>query len=97
MDEKEKVVKTTETKEDENKKDDSSKDFEKFAKMFEELRSSVDGFKEIIEKNNERLTKLEDGYKELFQSEGQQKADNKEDIDSDVNDVFKLIGDELDN
>ena len=97
MDEKEKVVKTTETKEDENKKDDSSKDFEKFAKMFEELRSSVDGFKEIIEKNNERLTNLEDGYKELYQSEGQQKADNKEDIDSDVNDVFKLIGDELDN
>ena len=97
MDEKEKVVKTTETKEDENKKDDSSKDFEKFAKMFEELRSSVDGFKEIIEKNNERLTNLEDGYKELFQSEGLQKADNKEDIDSDVNDVFKLIGDELDN
>ena len=97
MDEKEKVVKTTETKEDENKKDDSSKDFEKFAKMFEELRSSVDAFKEIIEKNNERLTNLEDGYKELFQSEGQQKADNKEDIDSDVNDVFKLIGDELDN
>ena len=97
MDEKEKVVKTTETKEDENKKDDSSKDFEKFAKMFEELRSSVDGFKAIIEKNNERLTNLEDAYKELFQSEGQQKADNKEDIDSDVNDVFKLIGDELDN
>ena len=97
MNEKEKVDKTTEIKEDENKKDDSSKDFEKFAKMFEELRSSVDGFKEIIEKNNERLTNLEDGYKELFQSEGQQKADNKEDIDSDVNDVFKLIGDELDN
>ena len=96
MDKKEKVVETTETK-DEEIKDDSSKDFEKFAKMFEGLRSSVDGFKEIIEKNNERLTNLEDGYKELFQSGGQQKADNKEDIDSDVNDVFKLIGDELDN
>lgn len=97
MEEKEKVVKTTETKEDENKKDDSSKDFEKFAKMFEELKSSVDGFKDIIEKNNERLTNLEDGYKELFQSEGQQKADNKEDVENDVDDVFKLIGDELDN
>ena len=97
MDKKEKVDETTETKEDENKKDDSSKDFEKFAKMFEELKSSVDGFKENIEKNNERLTNLEDGYKELFQSEGQQKADNKEDVENDVDDVFKLIGDELDN
>ena len=96
MDKKEKVDETTENKDEENK-DDSSKDFEKFAKMFEELRSSVDGFKEIIEKNNERLTNLEDGYKELFQSGGQQKDDNKEDIDNDVSDVFKLIGDELDN
>ena len=96
MDKKEKVDETTENK-DEEIKDDSSKDFEKFAKMFEELHSSIGGLKEIIEKNNERLTNLEDGYKELFQSEGQQKADKKEDIDNDVSDVFKLIGDELDN
>ena len=73
MDKKEKVDETTETK-DEEIKDDSSKDFEKFAKLLDKTKQKINEagntLDEIGHRNeqiNKKLKKF-DGYEELPES-----------------------------